>query len=420
MALTDTTIKNSKAREKTYKLYDERGLYLEISPTGGKWWRFKFRFEDKEKRLSLGTYPDVSLRDARDKRDALRKQVASGTDPSNVRRDEKAARKNTFESVGEEYIYSMKGKWAPRTYLLVTERLRKDLFKTIGSRTIHAIRAPELLRELERIQNRGALEAAHRARQDASLIFRFALAKGYVDRDPAADLRGALRQRTTKHHASITDPNEIGGLLRAIEGYSGEPTVKAALSLAPHVFLRPGELRAAEWREIDLEACEWRVPATRMKMKEVHIVPLSRQSVEILNGLRPITGTRRLVFPSVRTADRPISENTINASLRRMGYSTDQMTGHGFRSMASTRLNESQKWHRDAIERQLAHGEKDKVRASYNYAEHLVERRKMMQWWSDYLDELRDNTNTSRSYIDAGVLRNSSTISPAVQLSGRY
>ena len=390
MPLTDTAIKNAKPSAKPQKLFDARGLFLFVAPNGGKWWRLKYRFGGKEKLLSLGTYPDVSLKYARDKRDALRKQVAAGADPSTVRRDEKTARKNTFESVGQEYITSMQGKWAPRTYQLVTDRLKKDLFKTIGNRPVHLIKATELLRELERIQNRGALEAAHRARQDASLILRFALAKGYVERDPAADLRGALTQRTTRHHAAITEPKEIGALLRAIEGYSGELAVRAALSLAPHVFLRPGELRAAEWAEINFDAAEWRVPAKRMKMKETHIVPLSRQALQILSELRAVTGKRALVFPGVRTTDRPISENTINAALRRMGYTKDQMTGHGFRSMASTQLNESQKWHRDAIERQLAHGERDKVRASYNYAEHMPERRKMMQWWSDYLDALRD------------------------------
>ena len=390
MPLTDTTIRNIKPGTKPQKLFDAGGLFILVAPNGGRWWRLKYRFGGKEKLLSLGIYPDVGLKEAREKRDALRKQIAAGVDPSGARRDEKASRSYTFEIVAREYISSRSKRWSPRTLSLVTSRLKTDLFPKIGSRPINAIAAKELLRVLQAVQGRGAVETAHRLRQDASLIFRFALAQGHVDRDPAADLRGALHERTTKHHASITEPKEIGALMRAIEGYSGEPAVRAALRLAPHVFLRPGELRAAEWTEIDFDAAEWRVQANRMKLKETHIVPLSRQALRILTELRAITGKRRLIFPSIRTAERPISETTINATLRRMGYTKEQMTGHGFRSLASTRLNESQKWHRDAIERQLAHGERDKVRASYNYAEHLIERRKMMQWWSDYLDALRD------------------------------
>ncbi|MBI2801860.1 MAG: integrase arm-type DNA-binding domain-containing protein [Gammaproteobacteria bacterium] len=379
MPLTDTAMRNTKPSAKPQKLFDAGGLFMLVAANGGRWWHLKYRFGGKEKLLSLGTYPEVSLKDARDKRDALRKQIAAKIDPSDVRRDEKAAREYTFEVVARLYIAARSKKWSRRTLELVTSRLEKGLFPKIGKRPIRLILARELLRVLEPIQARGAVETAHRLRQDASLIFCFALAQGYVDRDPAADLRGSLDERTTKHHAAITDAREIGALLRAIGGYTGEPAVLAALRLAPHVFLRPGELRAAEWSEIDFDAAEWRVPANRMKLKETHLVPLSRQALRISAELRAITGKRRLVFPSIRTAERPISENTVNAALHRLGYTKEQMTGHGFRSMASTRLNESQKWHRDAIERQLAHGERDKVRASYNYAEHLTERRKMMQ-----------------------------------------
>ncbi len=400
MPLTDTAIKNAKPRDKAYRLFDERGLYLEVSPQGGKWWRLKYRIDGREKRLSLGVYPDVSLRDARERRDTLRKQVAAGIDPSDARKDEKAARDHTFEKLGREYIEARRAKWSPRTLTLVSERLGK-LFDAIGSRPVNAVTPTELRRVLEAVQRRGAVETAHRLRQDASLVFRFAIGKGLADRDPAAALRGALQERQTKHHATITDPKEIGALLRAIDGFSGEPATRAALRLAPLVFVRPGELRAAEWQEFDLAAAEWRIPASRMKTRAPHIVPLARQAVAILRELEPLTGHRResrpdakhYVFPSVRTSARCMSENTINAALRRLGYTTEQMTGHGFRSMASTRLNESQKWHRDAIERQLAHGERDKVRASYNYAEHLQERRRMMQWWADYLDALRDGAD---------------------------
>lgn len=397
MPLSDTAVRNAKPKDKAYRMFDERGLYLEVSPQGGKWWRLKYRFEGREKRLSVGVYPDVSLRDARDRRDTLRKHIAAGTDPSNVRKDEKAAREHTFEKVGREYIEARRAKWSPRTLTLVTDRLGK-LFEAIGTRPVSAVTPTELRRVLEAVQRRGAVETAHRLRQDASLVFRFAIGKGLAERDPAAALRGALQERQTKHHATITDPKEIGALLRAIEGFAGEPVTRAALRLAPLVFVRPGELRAAEWQEFDLDAAEWRIPASRMKMRAPHIVPLARQAVAILRELEPLTGHRResrpdakhYVFPGVRTSARCMSENTINAALRRLGYTTEQMTGHGFRSMASTRLNESQKWHRDAIERQLAHGERDKVRASYNYAEHLDERRRMMQWWADYLDVQKD------------------------------
>ncbi|MBI4692732.1 MAG: tyrosine-type recombinase/integrase [Gammaproteobacteria bacterium] len=387
MALTDKAIKNAKIRDRTYRLYDDHGLHLEVSPQGGKWWRLKYRLDGWEKRLSLETYPDVGLADAREKREALRKQVAAKVDPSGVRKDAKAARDHTFEKIGREYIEARKRKWAPRTPNLVTGRL-EELFKRLGTRPVSLISVTELRHALEQVQARGAIETAHRIRQDASLVFRFAMGKGLADHDPAAGLRGVLEERQTKHHAAITDPKEIGALLRAIDGFSGEPATKATLRLAPLVFVRPGELRAGEWQEFDFDAAEWRIPAARVKMRAPHVVPLSRQAIEILRALQPITGQRahlaqgtpNYVFPGVRTRARCLSENTINASLRRLGYTPDQMTGHGFRSMASTRLNESQKWHRDAIERQLAHGERDRVRASYNHAEHLPERRRMMQW----------------------------------------
>ncbi len=390
MPLTEIAIRSAKPRAGSYSITDARGLSLEIAPSGGKWWRFKYRFDGKQKRMSLGVYPDISLKDARDRRDEVRKLVANGVDPLAHRKEKKVARQFTFEIVTREWFEKNRQKWAPRTWDLVTTRIQKDLIPEIGHRPINVITPRELLGVLERVQARGALETAHRLRQDASLIFRFAVAKGYVERDPAADVRGALHERTTTHHAAVTSEVQLGALMRAIDDYEGDVAVRAAIRVAPRVFVRPGELRAAAWTEIDLEAAEWRIPAARMKMRQEHIVPLSTQVVIILRELHEVTGRSAYVFPSVRSRLRPLSENTLNAALRRMGYTKDQATAHGFRTTATTRLNESGLWHRDAIERQLAHAESNKVRASYNKAEHLPERRRMMQWWSDYLDALRD------------------------------
>jgi integrase len=366
-------------------------LFLLVTPIGAKWWRLKYRFDAKEKLLSLGVYPDVGLKAARERRDEARKLIAAGIDPSVNRKVQKAARMeraaNSMESVAREWYAKLSPKWAESHASKVLTRLEKDVFPWIGGRPIADITAPELLATLRRIESRGAIETAHRAHQSCGQIFRYAIATGRAERDIAADLRGALQPVVSTHHASITDPKEIGALLRAVASYSGSFVTKCALRLAPLVFLRPGELRHAEWNEIDLEKREWRIPAEKMKARAPHIVPLSTQALAALNEIAPLTGAGRYVFPSVRTSDRPMSENTVNAALRRMGYTTDQMTGHGFRSMASTLLNEHS-WNRDAIERQLAHGERDEVRAAYNYAEFLPERRKMMQWWADHLDSL--------------------------------
>jgi len=404
MPLTDTTIRNAKPSEKPRRLFDGGGLYLEVAPAGGKWWRLKYRFGGRDKRISLGVYPAVRLRDARDRRDAARKQLAAGIDPSAARKAEKAAEADTFEVVAREWYAKHAPRWGRGHADNTIRCLERDVFPWLGIRSVSKVTAPELLAVLRRIEGRGAIETTHRALQNCGRVFRYAIATGRAERDPAADLRGALPPAKKKHHAAITDPKEIGALLRAIDGYQGAFATQCALRLAPLTFVRPGELRAAEWSEINLDGDEWRIPADRMKMREVHIVPLSRQAVECLRELYPLTGSGRYVFPSLRTAARPMSETTMNAGLRRMGYAKDEMTGHGFRSMASTLLTE-QGWPRDAIERQLAHGERDAVRAAYNYAEHLPERRKMMQAWADYLDGLKNGAEVvprSKMPIESG------------------
>jgi integrase len=390
--LTKFLIDNTKPGTKSRRLSDGRGMYLEIAPAGGRWWRFKYRLAGKERRISLGVYPDVGLAEARDRREQARKQVAAGIDPAQQRRAEKIAlverSENTFEAIAREWFAMFSPKWVTTHSNKVIGRLEKDLVPWLGSRPIRDITAPEVLSVLRRIAARGADETARRALQDCGRVFRYAVATGRADRDPTRDLSGALAPRTVVHLPSITEPKAVGALMRAIDDYQGTFVTRCALRLAPLVFTRPGELRQAEWAEFDLEKAEWRIPAERMKMREQHIVPLSSQAVAILRDLQPLTGRSKFVFPSVRTRLRPMSDNTVNAGLRRLGYGKDEMTGHGFRSMASTLLNE-QGWSRDAIERQLAHGERDAVRAAYNYAEHLPERRRMMQAWADYLQTLR-------------------------------
>ena len=395
MSLTDTTARNAKPKDRPYKLTDEKGLYLLVKSVG-KYWRLDYRFIGTRKTLAIGVYPDVSLKDARDRRDEARKLLASGVDPAAARKAQKALQadrvENTFAAVSREWFVKFAPTWAASHSSKIIRRLERDVFPWIGARPIREVTAPELLTVLRRIEARGAVETAHRALQNCGQVFRYAVATARAERDPSADLRGALPPAQEKHHASITQPKAIGELLRTIDGYQGSFITQCALRLAPLVFVRPGELRKAEWAEFNLEGAEWRVPAARMKMKEQHIVPLSRQAVACLRELHPLTGSGRYVFPGARTNGRPMSENTVNAALRRLGFTKNHITGHGFRSMASTLLNE-QGWHRDAIERQLAHAERDEVRAAYNYAQHLDERRRMMQFWADYLDGLRNGAD---------------------------
>lgn len=391
MALTALQVKTAKATDKPQKLSDGGGLYLLVQPTGAKYWRLDYRFAGKRKTLAIGVYPDVSLLVARERREDARKMLANGADPGAVKKAQKAAvvalSENSFEQVAREWHTKNLHNWKQSNADKLINLLQNDIFPWLGKRPIGEISAPELLQTIRRIESRGVLETAHRARSLCGQIFRYAVATGRAQRDPASDLRGALPAVKHKHHSSITDPKAIGHLLRDIDGYSGTFIVKCALRLSPLVFLRPGELRQAEWTEIDLDKAEWRIPAGRMKMNAVHIVPLATQAVEILREIHPLTGAGKYVFPTTYSATRPMSENTLRVALRRLGYTNDIMTPHGFRSMASTLLNE-QGFNRDAIERQLAHAERNGVRAAYNYAEYLPDRRRMMQHWADYLGGL--------------------------------
>ena len=388
MPLTNTAIQNAKPRAKRYRLFDSQGLYIEVAPSGGKWWRLKYRILGKEKRLSLGVYPEVSLKDARGKRDQARRSLSEGADPIEARKLQSIADGTSFEAVAREWFIKFAPGWSESHANRILRRLENDVFPWLGSRSIDQIDPPELLKVIRRIESRGALETAHRAIRNCGQVFRYAVATGRAERDPTTDLSGALPPARSRHYPTITDPEAIGDLLRAIDGYQGSPIPRAALRLAPLVFVRPGELRHAEWPDINLKSAEWRIPPEKMKHRRIHLVPLSRQAITILKELQPLTGHGQYLFPGRRSPRRPMSENTINAALRNLGYDKNQMTGHGFRSMASTLLNEQGCWHPDAIERQLAHVERNNVRAAYNYAEYLDERRRMMQAWADYLESL--------------------------------
>lgn len=385
--LTVMAVKTAKSG----KHFDGGGLYLHVTETS-RYWRMKYRYAGKEKLLAFGVFPEVSLVEARKHRDVARTQLRAGNDPSAVKRERrvtgKEAAANTFGTIAKEWLKTQTSHMAPATLEKARWTLDDLVLPWIGSRPITEIKAPEVLRLLRRIEERGAHETAHRTKQRCGQIFRYAVATGRAERDPSADLRGALAPVVSKSRAAITDPILMGELLRAIDGYSGSPVTRAALKLAPLLFVRPGELRHAEWSEIDLEGALWRIPADKMKMREEHLVPLPCQAVDILREVQPLTCRSRYVFPGERSASRPMSENTVNAALRRLGFDKNTMTGHGFRAMASTRLNEMG-WSPDVIERQLAHAERNKVRAAYNRAQYLAERKKMMQTWADYLDDLR-------------------------------
>jgi integrase len=391
--LTDAAVRTAKPGTTARKLYDGRGLFVQVVPAGGKWWRFRYSFDGKEKLLSLGTYPDIGVKQARDRRDEARKLLAEGKDPSAERQTDRAVRREAvrqdlaFEKIAREWFDRFKPNWAEGHADTIIRRLERDIFPWLGDRRIDEISAVELLEALRRVEARGALETAHRIAQICGQVFRYAIATGRAKRDPSADLRGALPPVKERHHAALTKPSEVAALLRAIDGYKGSFVTRCALRLAPHVFVRPGELRAAEWREIDLDEGVWKIPAARMKGRREHIVFLSRQAVGILRELHPLTGEGRFVFPSIRTASRPMSEGTVLGALRRLEYEKSEMSGHGFRSLASSLLNELG-FSPDAIERQLAHAEPNTIRAAYDRSERLEERRRMMQSWSDYLDKL--------------------------------
>ncbi len=390
MPLTDSAIRNAKPGEKQRKLSDGRGLYLLVTVRGGKWWRFDYRHGEKRKTLSMGVYPDIGLKDAREARDEARKLIAKGIDPSELRKAEKRsiAGANSFEAITREWFSKFSPNWAPAHAKKIIRRFEKDLFPCIGALPVDQINPSVVLAALRRIEARGAIETAHRAKQTAGQVFRYAIATGRAERDPTADLRGALPPPAKGRHAAITEPARVGELLRAIDAYRGSCIVRAALQLSALLFVRPGELRRAEWSEIDLEVGQWVIPASRMKGRIEHLVPLASQSVEILRDLHRLTGTGALVFPGARSDARPLSDNGVRTALRSMGYSNTDMTPHGFRAMASTLLNELG-WQPDIIERQLAHVEQNRVRAAYHRAEYLAERVRMMQAWADYLDGLK-------------------------------
>jgi integrase len=400
-SLSEAKVRSARARDRAYKIFDERGLFLLVTPTGGRLWRLKYRMYGREKLISLGAYPDVPLSRAREKRDDARKLIADGVDPSAERQERRSALVDTFEGVAKEWLALQSKSLAPETISILGARLHSALYPYLGTRPVSTITARELLAALRRIEARGRHETAHRVRALAGRVMRYAVATGRAKHDVAADLKDALAPVKSKNFASVTDPVRVGELMRAIEGYSGHPVTELALKLAPLVFVRPGELRQAEWSEFDLEGAEWRIPAARMKMRELHIVPLARQALAILRELQPFARGGRYVFPSLRSRDRPMSNNSINGALRRLGYGSEEQTGHGFRSMASTLLNE-QGFPPDVIELQLAHSERNKVRAAYNKAQRLPERRKMMQAWADYLDGLRAGKKVALSVIDAG------------------
>jgi len=396
MPLSDMAIRKAKTREKAYKLYDELGLYLIVSPSGSRLWRMKFRHRGLEKKLSFGSYPEVSLRDARKLRDDARDVLAEGKDPVLEKQREKiraeALAENTFTRIANEYCSKRRRDgdraWAASTAARC-EYLLSLLDTSIGKMPIHEIEPIDALTAIRNIEKRGKLESARRTLQLAGAVFRYAVATARLKSDPTRDLRGALLTPTVKHYGAVTEAKDVGKLLRAIDAYEGQGMTKWALQLAPHVFVRPGELRHARWDEIDFDAAVWTIPAEKMKMRKPHHVPLSTQSIAILLEIRSIIGSNGYVFPSMRSRTRPMSDNTLNAALRRLGYSTNEMTAHGFRAMASTLLNESGKWSYDAIERALAHGDTDKVRAAYHRGTHWKERVAMAQWWSNLLDSLR-------------------------------
>ena len=390
--LSDQQVRKAKPQAKETKLFDGNGLFLLITPSGGKLWRFKYQFEGKEKLLAFGAYPEVSLAEAREKLAAARKQVVSGIDPSEARKALKAAKvaalENAFEIIAREWHARFLSTWTPGHADTILKRLERDVFPWVGARPIDEIEAPDVLAVLRRVESRGALETAHRIKTICGQVFRYAVATGRAKRDVAADLKGALPPAPERHHASVTDPKEVAHLLRAIDGYQGGFVVRCALRLAPLFFVRPGELRQAEWTEIDFDVALWTIPADRMKMKVAHIVPLCSQAIDILGELQGLTGRGRYLFPCARSFARPMSNNAINAALRRMGFDKDTMTGHGFRATARTILDEILNIRPDYIEHQLAHAVKDPNGRAYNRTAHLAERRKMMQIWADYLEGL--------------------------------
>jgi len=408
--LTAKQVKNAKLepKPKQKKLSDEKGLFLLINKSG-KYWRYNYRFLRKQKTLALGTYPETSLKKARKKHREARELLEKGIDPGHhrkiIKNEKYESAQNSFGKLSAEWI--SKQNWTDKHKNTVQSRLDRDILPWLKNRPVNEITAREALVICRRVEDRGAVESAHRVKTIISQVMRYCVARGLVENDPCRDLKGALSSVSPKHMATITDPQEVGALMRAIEDYKGTAVTRAALKLAALTFVRPGELRHAEWSEIDLVKKEWKIPAEKMKMRRPHIVPLSKQAIEILKELQPKTGTGRYVFPSPRTNARPMSENAVLSALRRMGYAKSEMSGHGFRSMASTRLHETH-WDTEFVEMQLAHKDPNEVRAAYNHARYMPERRAMMQAWADNLDILKhggqeiikEETTAWREYLE--------------------
>ena len=400
MPLTDVAIRNAKPRAKPYKMGDSHGLFVLVQPSGGRLWRLKYRFLGQEKKVALGVYPEVGLAEARNRMRQARELLALGKDPALEKKRRKlrslVEADNTFAVIAAEFCAKRRRDgakaWAPTTAKRC-EYLLSLLSGSIGPMPITGIEPIDVLEAVRRIERQGKHESARRTLQLAGAVFRYAVASARLPSDPTRDLRGALTTPAVTHYGAIIDPERVGELLRAIDGYTGQPITRLALQLAPHVFVRPGELRHADWEEFDLAGALWTIPAAKTKMRKEHHVPLSQQAIAILAELHALTGPKGYVFPSIRSRARPMSDNTINAGLRRLGYTSEEMTGHGFRAMASTLLNESGKWHPDAIERALAHGDSDRVRAAYHRGAHWDERVTMAQWWSDHLDTLRQGAD---------------------------
>jgi integrase len=412
--LTDLAIRRSVPGEKSHRLYDGRGLYLEVTPNGGRWWRWKYRFEGKEKLLSMGTYPDTGLKMARGKRDEARTLLASGVDPSAVRRAVKSSRMgteaNSFEAVAREFHEAKRAEWSEPHARRWLERLVKDVFPYIGAQALSDIPAPLLLKTLRRVEDRGVRETVHSILQACGQVFRYGIVTGRAERNPAADLRGALRPVLVKNMAAITEPLAAGEMLLAIDHYEGGTLTRGALKLSALLFQRPGNVRAMQWSALELEGREptWTIPAAEMKRSRYekqngrpHLVPLAHQAVKILTELRPLSGHGRYVFPSIFGGSRPMSDNTVNTALRRLGYDRDTATAHGFRAMARTLMVERLDVNPEAIEAQLAHGKSGPLGAAYDRAEFMSQRRIMMQQWADYLDALRNQSEVTRSNTGA-------------------
>jgi integrase len=411
MPLSDSAIRALKPRAKAYKVADEKGLYLQVTPAGGRLWKLKFRTATgAEKKLSLGAYPAISLKDARERRDDARATLAKGVDPAEQKRRDKHTAKinagNTFSAVAEAFIGKNERDGLAANTIIKRRWFLKLLQKAIGNRPVAEIKPFDILEAVRPFEAAKNDEKAHRTLQFVGSVFRFAIANQLADSDPTRDLRGALAKRKPKHLAAILEPKRVGELLRAIDGYEGQglPITRIALKLSPYLFVRPGELRRAEWSELDLDAAVWRIPAAKMKGRQEHVVPLSGQAIALFEEVQALTGDGRYVFPSIRTPADPMSENTVNAALRRLGFSGDEMTAHGFRAMASTLLNESGKWSSDAIERALAHKDRDTVRAAYHRGPHWAERVEMAQWWGNYLDLLRKSADVIPISLHTGAV----------------